>query len=147
LISQNPICKRNLVHTDRRNSDNYSEAHSMSSLVTEEFVCTLEQALRQTEQTLTWLQKLQRAIVESRGKAHDVPLPIALQSATSTEGLNPSGDESTVEGTGNQEETLATGTAATGTATKRKYRRHPKVSITPSTCCTEFSLMKISDIL
>jgi hypothetical protein len=101
----------------------------MSSLVTEGFVCILARALRQTEQTLTWWQKLQRAIAESRGKTLDVPLPIALQSATSTEGLNPSGDESTAEGKGKLEDISTTGPAATGTATKRKYRRHPKVSM------------------
>jgi hypothetical protein len=82
-----------------------------------------------SERRLIWIQKLQRAIAESRGKSLDIPLSTALQSTVISEGPNRSGDESAPEGKGKQREKPTAGATATGITTKRKYRRHPKVSL------------------
>lgn len=71
-------------------------------------------------------QKLQRAIAESRGQSADRPLPAALGKAASVDGAYRSGDDSGTEGKGKQGEGAAAGAT---TSTKRKYRRHPKVSV------------------
>ncbi|KAF2474524.1 uncharacterized protein BDR25DRAFT_215413 [Lindgomyces ingoldianus] len=68
-------------------------------------------------------RKLQRAIAETRGQAHDRPLPIALGKSTSVDGSYRS-DDSAPESKSRQQDVLAPGN--TGTSTKRKYRRHPK---------------------
>jgi hypothetical protein len=70
------------------------------------------------------LQKLQRAIADTRGQSAVRPLPIVPHKAASGEATYRS-DESAPEHTTRQAESSATSTVK---ATKRKYRRHPKVS-------------------
>lgn len=91
---------------------------------------TWETVLDITESDLSHLsvklghrRKLQRAIAESRGQSTDRPLPIALGRAASTERSYRS-DDSGPENKGKQGDTPTS--SLPGTATKRKYRRHPK---------------------
>ena len=71
------------------------------------------------------LQKLQRAIAESRGQSSDRPLTITPARGASVEGTYRS-DDSATESKSKQGQ-IADGTVST--STKRKYRRHPKVSL------------------
>jgi hypothetical protein len=73
-------------------------------------------------------QKLQRAIAESRGQSVDRPLPTTFARAGSTAGSCRS-DESGPESKTKQAESANPG--ASGVGAKRKYRRHPKVSLHP----------------
>lgn len=77
-------------------------------------------------------QKLQRAIAEYRGQTADRRLPSTLYKVTSAEGSYRS-DDSAAESTVKRAEPPTIGT--TGTSTKRKYRRHPKVSCAPVAGC------------
>lgn len=77
---------------------------------------------------LTTYQKLQRAIAESRGQSSGRPLPIALEHAGSVDGSYRS-DDSATETKVRQGEALAPGVTPSA---KRKYRRHPKVSLVPT---------------
>jgi hypothetical protein len=106
----------------------YPEVFSTSSSGTEGFVVVSFSIFKLWTKAKIVVQKLQRAIAESRGQTSDRPLPIALNRATSAEGSYRSGDESATEGKGKQHDVSTTGATATGTTTKRKYRRHPKVS-------------------
>ncbi|PSN65557.1 hypothetical protein BS50DRAFT_589950 [Corynespora cassiicola Philippines] len=103
----------------------------LESLVAEGFD-TWETVLDITESDLSSLnvklghrRKLQRAIAESRGQSSDRPLPFSIAKGASADGSYRS-DDSAPESKGGQGVTSAAGTA--GTSTKRKYRRHPKVS-------------------
>ncbi|KAH3916011.1 hypothetical protein HBH56_067710 [Parastagonospora nodorum] len=94
---------------------------------------TWETVLDITESDLSLLnvklghrRKLQRAIAETRGQTSDRPLPISLGRAGSAEASYRSGDESATETNRKQGETNTNGAGVKGTATKRKYRRHPK---------------------
>jgi hypothetical protein len=107
----------------------YLEVFSTSSSGTEGFVVISFNIFTSWVKAKIAVQKLQRAIAESRGQTSDRPLPIALNRATSAEGSYRSGDESATEGKGKQRDTSTAGATATGTTTKRKYRRHPKVSL------------------
>jgi hypothetical protein len=73
-------------------------------------------------------QKLQRAIAESRGQSANRSLPIALAKSTSVDGSYRSHD-SAPENRGKQGEIPAAGAT---TITRRKYRRHPRVSLVPT---------------
>lgn len=68
-------------------------------------------------------RKLQRAIAESRGQAHDRPLPPAISKTSTIDGLHRS-DESGAETRARLADSAASTTSATGA--KRRYRRHPK---------------------
>jgi hypothetical protein len=75
-------------------------------------------------QQLIFLQKLQRAIAESRGQTNTLPLPVALNQSTPVDGIYRS-DDSAPEGRARQRDVPVAGAA---TSAKRKYRRHPRVS-------------------
>ena len=77
---------------------------------------------------VTVCQKLQRAIAESRGQASSRPLPIALSKAGSVDGSYRSDESATESKAPKQGEASATGAPPSA---KRKYRRHPKVSLAP----------------
>ena len=69
-------------------------------------------------------QKLQRAIAESRGQPPDKALVADSRKGSVADRSDDSGAEprdSSTRGTGH-------GSSAPGSGTKRKYRRHPKVS-------------------
>ncbi|KAF3006024.1 hypothetical protein E8E13_010662 [Curvularia kusanoi] len=93
---------------------------------------TWETVLDITESDLSHLnvklghrRKLQRAIAESRGQSSDRPLIFAATRGGSAEGAYRS-DDSTNES--RHKQAPNTGEGNTGVSTKRKYRRHPKVS-------------------
>jgi hypothetical protein len=95
--------------------------------------------LRIAHSILTLYQKLQRAIAESRGQSLGRPLPIALDHAGSVDGSYRS-DDSATETKVRHGETSITGVAPSA---KRKYRRHPKVSISPAHHRVSFKLQSI----
>ena len=74
------------------------------------------------------VQKLQRAIAESRGQSSDRPLTITLARGASVEGTYRS-DDSANESKSKQGQAVD---VTVSTSTKRKYRRHPKVGSTPT---------------
>jgi hypothetical protein len=132
LTSPSQICKAPIFRYPPEANSN-PEVCSMSSLGTEGFVVLLSSCGICIGSRLTrTLQKLQRAIAESRGQTSDRPLPLAVGRGTSAEVSYRSGDESATETKPKQSETSTTGANTTTTTTKRKYRRHPRVSLTSS---------------
>ncbi|KAJ4380273.1 hypothetical protein N0V86_004583 [Didymella sp. IMI 355093] len=99
----------------------YSEVFATEGFDTWETVLDItESDLSHLNVKLGHRRKLQRAIAESRGQSSDRPLAIAPARGASAEGSYRSDDSAN--------EAKAKGEGNPGTSTKRKYRRHPKVS-------------------